>query len=135
MEERKQVAVKRENIWMLGYWGLDDDAQIVDDFGNRMEMSMAGRIGNTVTINGQLPTPLQVRYGERVRLRLFNAANARIFALVFRDHSPFIIAMDGKPVAPHEPPHGLVLLGPALRLDLMPHTVGDSAGPHAQPTS
>src|SRR3546814_8593238 len=62
---------------MLGDWRLGDDAQIVDDFGNRMEMSMAGRIGNTVTINGQLPTPLQARSGERVRLRLFNAANAR----------------------------------------------------------
>src|SRR3546814_4541995 len=84
-----------------------------------MEMSMAGRIGNTVTINGQLPTPLQVRSGERVRLRLFNAANARIFALVFRDHRPFIIAMDGQPVEPHEPPNGRVLLGPAMRLDLM----------------
>src|SRR3546814_12965707 len=96
-----------------------------------MEMSMAGRIGNTVTINGQLPTPLQVRSGERVRLRLFNAANARIFALVFRDHRPFIIAMDGQPVEPHEPPNGRVLLGPAMRLDLMLDMVGDPGGRYA----
>src|SRR3546814_14165370 len=89
-----------------------------------MEMSMAGRIGNTLTINDQLPTPLQVRSGERVRLRLFNAANARIFALVFRYHRPFIIAMDGQPVDPHEPPNGRVLLGPAMRLDLMLDMVG-----------
>src|SRR3546814_487922 len=125
IEEREPVAVDRDIIWMLGDWRLGDDAQIVDDFGNRMEMSMAGRIGNTVTINGQLPTPLQVRSGERVRLRLFNAANARIFALVFRDHRPFIIAMDGQPVEPHEPPNGRVLLGPAMRLDLMLDMVGD----------
>src|SRR3546814_8165618 len=96
-----------------------------------MEMSMAGRIGNTVTINGQLPTPLQVRSGERVRLRLFNAANARIFALVFRDHRPFIIAMDGLPLEPHEPPNGRVLLGPAMRLDLMLDMIGDPGGRYA----
>src|SRR3546814_5141124 len=73
IEEREPVAVDRDIIWMLGDWRLGDDAQIVDDFGNRMEMSMAGRIGKPVTINRQLPTPLQVRSGERVRLRLFNA--------------------------------------------------------------
>src|SRR3546814_3658603 len=42
IEEREPVAVDRDIIWMLGDWRLGDDAQIVDDFGNRMEMSMAG---------------------------------------------------------------------------------------------
>src|SRR3546814_13849816 len=114
---------------MLGDWRLGDDAQIVDDFGNRMEMSMAGRNGNTVTINGQLPTPLQVRSGERVRLRLFNAANARIFALVFRHHRPFIIPMDGQPLDPSEPPHRSVPLSPSTPLALMPPLGGYTAVP------
>ncbi|MEQ8229303.1 MAG: multicopper oxidase family protein [Rhodospirillales bacterium] len=131
VEEREPVAVDRDIIWMLGDWRIRKDAQIVDDFGNRMEMSMAGRIGNTVTINGRLPTPLNVRTGERVRLRLFNAANARIFALVFRNHRPFIIAMDGQPVEPHVPPNGRVLLGPAMRLDLMLDMVGEPGARYA----
>ena len=131
VEEREPVPVDRDVIWMLGDWRLRDDAQIVDDFGNRMEIGMAGRIGNTVSINGRSPTNLKVRSGERIRLRLFNAANARIFALVFRDHRPFIIAMDGQPVEPHEPPNGRVLLGPAMRLDLMLDMVGDPGTRHA----
>jgi FtsP/CotA-like multicopper oxidase with cupredoxin domain len=107
------------------------DAQIIDDFGNRMEMVMAGRIGNTMTINGRLAALLNVRAGERVRLRLFNAANARIFALVFRNHRPLIIAMDGQPVEPHEPLGGRVLLGPAMRVDLMIDMSGEPGSHHA----
>ncbi|NJO34505.1 MAG: multicopper oxidase family protein [Rhodospirillales bacterium] len=131
VEERAPVAVDRDVIWMLGDWRLERNAQIIDDFGNRMEMAMAGRIGNTVTINGTLPVPLNVRAGERVRLRLFNAANARIFALVFRNHRPLIIAIDGQPVEPHAPPNGRVLLGPAMRLDLMIDMIGEPGSRHA----
>jgi FtsP/CotA-like multicopper oxidase with cupredoxin domain len=60
-----------------------------------------------------------VRAGERLRLRLINAANARIFALEFQDHRPMVIALDGQPVAPHEPAGGRVILGPAMRADLV----------------
>lgn len=125
VEEPEPAAVDRDIVWMLGDWRLGRDAQIIDDFGSAMEMAMAGRIGNTVTINGRVPDRLQVRAGERLRLRLFNAANARIFALVFRDHRPVIIAMDGQPIEPHEPPNGRVLIGPAMRVDLMIDMVGE----------
>ena len=61
----------------------------------------------------------QVRAGERIRLRLINAANARIFALDFGDLAPQVIALDGQPVTPHAAPGGRVVLGPAMRADLM----------------
>src|SRR3546814_3125531 len=60
-----------------------------------------------------------VRRGERIRLRLVNAANARIFGLEFRGHHPVVIANDGQPVEPHEAPGGRVILGPAMRVDLV----------------
>ena len=37
---------------------------------------MSGRIGNTVTINGRVTEKVSVKAGERVRLRLLNAALA-----------------------------------------------------------
>lgn len=119
VEERAAVDVDRDLTWVIDDWRLNRDAQIVDDFGNMMDMGMAGRIGNTVTVNGRLPEPLRVRAGERVRLRLINAANARIFGLVFRDHQPLVIAIDGQPVEPHEPLNGRVLVAPAMRVDLL----------------
>ena len=80
---------------------------------------MDGRVGNTVTINGRLPGTLHVRAGERVRLRLLNAAIARIMALRFEGHRPVIVALDGQPCDPHEPADGRILLGPAMRADVM----------------
>ncbi len=57
--------------------------------------------------------------GERIRLRLVNAANARIFALSFAGHAPWVIALDGHPVAPHRPERDRVVLGPGMRADLV----------------
>src|SRR5712691_9930755 len=119
VEEIEPLPVDRDVVWVLGDWRLARDASIVSDFGNRMEVTMAGRIGNTVTINGRVPETISVRAGERLRLRLINAAAARIFGLEFRDLRPLIVALDGQPVAPREPPKGRVVLGPAMRADVL----------------
>jgi FtsP/CotA-like multicopper oxidase with cupredoxin domain len=118
VEEREQIEVDRDVTWVLDDWRLLQDAQISDDFGNFMDSSHNGRVGNTVTVNGRILDSFPVRAGERVRLRLINAANARIFALEFQDHQPTIIALDGQPVEPHEPASRIVL-GPAMRADLV----------------
>jgi FtsP/CotA-like multicopper oxidase with cupredoxin domain len=78
-----------------------------------------GRVGNMVTINGQIPERIPVRAGERIRLRLINASNARIFGLDFGDLAPVVVALDGQPVAPHVPESGIVVIGPAMRVDLV----------------
>ena len=119
IEEAEPVIVDRELTWILDDWRLTRDAAISDDFGNRHDLMHNGRVGNTVTINGRVPESIAVRAGERVRLRLINAANARIFGLDFAGLKPVVIAIDGQPVAPHAPPEGLVTLGPAMRMDLI----------------
>jgi FtsP/CotA-like multicopper oxidase with cupredoxin domain len=93
-----------------------------------MEAAMDGRIGNTVTINGRVPNSVRVRAGERIRLRLLNAAIARIVALRVEGHRPIIVALDGQPCEPHEPPDGLILLGPAMRADVMLDMQGEPGG-------
>jgi FtsP/CotA-like multicopper oxidase with cupredoxin domain len=118
VEEQEPAQVDREVTWLLNDWRLLPDAQISDDFGNFMDASHNGRVGNTVTVNGRIPESFAVRAGERVRLRLINAANARIFGLEFQGHRPIVIALDGQPVEPREPAGGRVVLGPAMRADL-----------------
>ena len=119
VEEVEPVAVDRDVTWVLDDWRLLGDASISGGFGNMMDTGMAGRIGNTVTVNGRVPESFEVRAGERVRLRLINAANARIFGLEFDGHRPTVIALDGQPVEPHGPAGGRVVLGPAMRADLV----------------
>lgn len=119
VEEREPIAVDRDVTWVLGDWRLQPDAQLRDDFGSFFDISHNGRVGNTVTINGRVPDAFAVRSGERIRLRLINAANARIFGLDFRGHRPWIIALDGQPVEPHAPEGGRITLGPAMRADVV----------------
>lgn len=124
VEERDSVAVDRDITWLLSDWRLLNDASISGDFKNMHDVAHGGRIGNVVTINGAVRDTFEVRAGERIRLRLINAANARIFALEFEGHAPKLIALDGQPVEPHEPPNGRVVLGPAMRADLVVDMTG-----------
>ena len=119
VEEREPIRVDRDVTWVLDDWRLLPDAQISDDFGNFMDSSHNGRVGNTVTVNGRILESFPVRAGERLRLRLINAANARIFALEFQDHRPTVLALDGQPVEAHESEGGRIVLGPAMRADLI----------------
>ena len=119
VEEPEPVAVDRDLLWVIEDWRLDDEGRIAGGFGNRMEAGMSGRIGNTVTINGRVRKSVPVKAGERVRLRLVNAALARIVGLRFEDHKPVVVAHDGQPCDPHSPEGGLVVLGPAMRADII----------------
>jgi FtsP/CotA-like multicopper oxidase with cupredoxin domain len=119
VEEPEPVAVDREMLWMLSDWRLTSGAQIASGFGNGMEAAMSGRVGNTVTLNGAVSEAIPVRAGERIRLRLVNTALARIMALRFDGHHPVVVAIDGQPCEPHEPPRGRLTLGPAMRIDVV----------------
>ena len=119
VEEKEPIKVDRDVTWIIDDWRLRDTAQIDESFGQGMQMSHGGRIGNTVTINGRIPTEFAVKSGERIRLRLINVANARTFGLKFGKLEPKIIALDGQPVTPHGPVNGRVVIAAAQRVDLI----------------
>ena len=120
VEEREPaLRVDRDVTWVLDDWRMTQDAELADGFDNGHDMSHAGRLGNWATIDGSSPEEFAVRRGERIRLRLVNTANARVFGLEFQDHRPRIVALDGHPVAPHTPEGGRVVLGPGMRADIV----------------
>ena len=114
----------REITMLLDDWLLRPDAQIdTESFGNLHEWAHAGRIGNTFTVNGRMGAEFGVRAGERLRLRLINAANARIMPLAIEGHRARIVALDGHPVAPRD--GETVTLTPAQRADLVIDCTGN----------
>jgi FtsP/CotA-like multicopper oxidase with cupredoxin domain len=128
VEERDPPAVDRDVVWILSDWRLDREAALRRDFGSAMDASHAGRIGNTVTVNGAIPDAFPVRSGERLRLRLINASNARVYGLSFEGHEPWVIALDGHPVTPHW--FQRVVLGPGMRADVILDCTGDPGSRH-----
>ena len=115
----------RELTLVLDDWYLRADAKLDEEsFGALHEWAHAGRIGNTFTINGTMDAAIPVRAGERLRLRLINAANARIMPLRLPDHRATLVALDGFPVAPRDAENGIVLT-PAQRADLVIDCTGE----------
>jgi FtsP/CotA-like multicopper oxidase with cupredoxin domain len=127
VDEPLPPQVDRDETWVLSDWRLDQSAAEIPDYeGNLFDLTHGGRIGNTVTINGRfspIAGEFAVRSGERIRLRLINAATARIFRLKFDGHAPQVIALDGHPVTPHPMGEG-VALGPGMRADLVIDCMG-----------
>lgn len=130
--ERIPVDVDREVLWVIADWRLNRKAAIQEDFQDLHDLSNSGRLGSAITINGRISreVPLEVRAGERVRLRLVNASVARIFGLRFADHDPKAIAFDGQPVEPHALGERGLVLGPGMRADLIFDFTGRPARRH-----
>jgi len=119
VEETRPPRADRELVWVLGDWKLKDDGTIDSDFANVQERTHEGRIGNTITVNGAPGGEVSLRRNERVRVRLLNVANARIFELGFEGHDPWLIALDGQPVPPRKLGAERLVLGPGMRADLL----------------
>ena len=124
VEERTPPAVDRDLLWVLSDLRLDREAQVAPDFNAPFDASHAGRLGNTALVNGRVPESFALDAGERIRLRLVNAASARIFRLHFEGHSPQVFALDGHPVVAHLVSGGL-RLGPGMRADLLLEASGE----------
>lgn len=122
VEEEKPPQVDREVVWVLSDIKLDNQRQQVEDFGRIRDIANDGRVGNQVLVNGLAAAAartIEVRSGERLRLRLINTAAARFFRLDFEGHDALIIAYDGQAVRPHPPPPAGLPLGPGMRVDLI----------------
>jgi FtsP/CotA-like multicopper oxidase with cupredoxin domain len=121
VEEDRPVPVDREVVWVLSDFKLGADNQQVEDFGKVTDFGSGGRLGNTIAINGKAAgaqQKLQLRPNERVRLRLVNAASARILSLDFAGHKPWVISLDGQGVKPR-PLTAPLVLGGGQRTDLI----------------
>ena len=104
----------------LDDWLLDQEGQIDENsFGDLHSWAHSGRLGNWLTVNGVSDPEVVVRAGERVRLRLVNAANARVFEFAFSGQEMLQIALDGHSISPIALPENRLLLSPGQRVDLM----------------
>ncbi len=107
----------RDVTWILDDWLLTPERQIVPQFNSPHELGHDGRWGNVLTVNGRTDTRLQVSSGERIRLRLLNSSNGRVYVPDLGGLQAKIIAVDGlytrEPVA-----LGRFELAPGNRLDL-----------------
>ncbi|MFC6673513.1 multicopper oxidase family protein [Marinobacterium aestuariivivens] len=132
VEEAEPYAADREQLLVLDDWRLGRDGQLdTGSLGNLHEWAHGGRMGNILTVNRQHRPRLGARAGERVRLRLLNAANARIMVLQLPEWPIWILAKDGQPLATPREHKGPLVLSPAERYDLVLDIPEDAEGGHS----
>ncbi len=124
VEERDPPEVDREETLLIDDWLIAPDGGLRDGFGSLRDRSHAGRLGNWLTANGDSPWTGGAARFERLRLRLVNAANARIFSFVPKGLEGWTVALDGQPLAAPRPA-GPFALAPGQRADLVVDAVAE----------
>jgi FtsP/CotA-like multicopper oxidase with cupredoxin domain len=120
VDEVEKVDADQDVAVVLSDWRLDERGQIKDDFGDPAFGRGAGRKGGLVFANGAAaPLGLKARPGARVRLRLGNAATARLTNVGIEGAKTLIVAVDGQPADPFEPLRNQFPMGPGARFELM----------------
>ena len=117
VEETNKQPWSRELVWLMDDWLLQKDGSIYPQFNTGRDLMHDGRWGNVPTINGKFRPEFRVKPGERIRLRLINGANARIFSPHLPGLSADVIAVDGRPVTQIFPLDRFVM-SPGNRIDL-----------------
>lgn len=95
VEDPNEPKYAQDVVWVLDDWRLTGDAQIDPRFNTAHDISHDGRWGNTITVNGKTNESLNVKEGERIRLRLVNTSNARVYKPDFSNLNAKVIAVDG----------------------------------------
>ena len=117
VEDQKPPPYSQDVLWVLDDWLLTPEGQIFPQFNTRHDLAHDGRWGNVVTVNGHAREQLVIKAGERIRLRLLNVANGRVFRPDFTGLDAKVIAVDGMYAARPLDPAGFEL-APGNRLDL-----------------
>ncbi len=127
VEERDKLPWSQDLVVLLDDWLFQRDGTIYPHFNTHPDLMHDGRWGNAITINGQVKPEISVSPGERIRLRLINGANARIFSPTFEGLPAKVIAVDGRPVSTAFPLTRFIL-SPGNRIDLDVTIPADAAG-------
>ena len=79
-------------VWVIDDWLLDDTGQVDAAFNTPSDVEHNDRWGTLVTVNGSTQTLLGAAPGQRLRLRLVNASNGRVYAPRFDGLPASVIA-------------------------------------------
>ena len=117
VDEPQPPDVDTEHLLLFQDWSLDAKGAVTGPFETT---SLEGRSGMLLTAGGKpVPFAATAPSGGRVRLRIANAAGARIMIIAFTGARPKIIGIDGQPCDPFEPVRLTVPIGPGARFDLL----------------
>jgi len=120
VREAKEYIVDQDLLMVIDDWRINEERQLdIASLGNFSEWAHGGRNGNILTVNRQLNQVYQCKAGQRIRLRLLNAANSRIMTVALPNFAIWILAKDGQPLAEPLKLDKPMTIGPGERYDFI----------------
>jgi FtsP/CotA-like multicopper oxidase with cupredoxin domain len=115
VEEDVPIDVDHDITALLSDWRMERDGTLIEEYSDRHSVAHAGYLG---TFARAFFSHNEVSVGDRIRLRLINAATNRIFPLALTGAAGRIVALDG--IALSEPrAFNQIMMAPAQRVDLI----------------
>lgn len=108
---------------LLSDWLIQEDGSLVDEYADMHSVAHGGYLGNFARA---FLSQDKVKIGDRIRLRLINAATNRTFPVLVTGVSGSVVALDGMALPEPRPLQELVL-APAQRADLIVDVTGPVA--------
>lgn len=115
VEDEYSKSLDQDTVLILDDWRLRSENLIDENFNNIHDVSHDGRWGS-ITVNNKILEVVDVQPGERIRLRLVNTANARVFQPEF-SQTVELVAVDGMSLA-QPVPYVPIELSPGNRIDI-----------------
>lgn len=117
VEDEVSKKYSKDVVWVIDDWRMTKEFQVDPNFVTGHDLAHDGRWGNIITVNGSQNEVLEVQPGDRIRLRLVNSSNGRVYKPAWGNLDAKIIAVDGMYVK--EPiSAGTFKLAPGNRIDL-----------------
>lgn len=117
VEDPQEPKYSQDIVWMLDDLRTGDDGQVYPYFNTPHDVAHDGRWGNVFMVNGQTDFKQAVRAGDRLRLRIINASNARVYQLDFGELDAIGFAVDGLLASETFSAQGFIV-APGNRLDV-----------------
>jgi FtsP/CotA-like multicopper oxidase with cupredoxin domain len=117
VEDVDEPQYSQDLVLVVDDWRIDQDGQINENFNSGHDLMHDGRWGNVITVNSTIKPSFPVAYGDRIRMRLVNVSNARVYKPSFPGLNPKVIAIDGMKVKENFDLTNLNL-APGNRIDL-----------------
>lgn len=105
---------------LVADWLMNEDGSLIDAYEQMHALAHGGLMGNFARA---FLSRTQVRQGDRLRLRLINAATNRVFALSITGVAGAVVALDGMALSAPRPLGDLVM-APAQRVDVIVDVTG-----------
>ncbi|WP_299207625.1 multicopper oxidase family protein [uncultured Tateyamaria sp.] len=121
VEDDEPVDVDHDITAILSDWLMERDGALIEEYADRHSVAHAGLLG---TFARAFFSRREVQVGDRIRLRLINAATNRVFPLAVTGATGRIVALDGMAL-PEPRAFDQIMMAPAQRVDL----VLDVSGP------